>query len=106
MPLQVHGDDGALLKLLAGSVGAVVSLRFVRGSVFEKVLMVIGGSALSYFGTPFVADYLSMTDAEGLVGFMMGLFGMAIITKVYEVIQVINAERIAQKIQDRLGDGK
>lgn len=85
----------SFLKLTAGVAGAVVSLRFVQGSYPERLTMAIGGAALSYFGTTPLADWLQAPKAEGVIGFFIGLFGMAIVAKMYEVIQLIDAKQIA-----------
>lgn len=94
-------EEAAITKMLVGFAGAVVSLRFVQGSLFEKVLMVLGGSFFSFYGAPWVANKLGMHEAEGLVGFLMGLFGMALITKGYEVVQLINASEVVEELRTR-----
>ena len=87
--------DFSIVKLAAGIAGAVVSLRFVQGSLFERTTMAIGGAALSYFGTSPLASWMAAQNAEGVIGFFIGLFGMAIVSKVYEVIQMMDAKQIA-----------
>lgn len=87
--------DFSIAKLAAGIAGSVVSLRFVQGSVLERVFMGIGGAALSYYATTPVSIWAGVRDAEGLVGFLIGLFGMAVMAKVYEVIQLADATKIA-----------
>lgn len=87
--------DFSLAKLAAGVAGSVVSLRFVQGSVLERLFMGIGGAALSYYATTPVSMWVGVKDAEGLVGFLIGLFGMAVMAKIYEAIQVADATKIA-----------
>ena len=60
--------------------------------------MAIGGAALSYFASDPVAVWLNVPQALGLVGFLIGLFGMAIVAKVYEVLQLLDAKQIATDI--------
>lgn len=88
--------DPSLSKLLAGSIGAFISLRFVSGSAIERWTMAIGGAALSYLAATPVAQWLGMSNAEGLVGFLIGLFGMSVAAKVYEGIQGMPAAQMAQ----------
>lgn len=95
---MANENDISLFKLAAGIAGAVVSLRFVQGSYFERVTMALGGAALSYFGTTPLSDWLAAPKAEGVIGFFIGLFGMAIVAKVYEVIQLIDAKQAAVDI--------
>lgn len=91
--------DISTAKLIAGVAGAIVSLRFVQGSALERVSMCVGGAALSYYATTPVAAWVGVPDAEGLVGFLIGLFGMAIMAKVYEGIQASSAGEIIEAIK-------
>lgn len=81
-------------KVGIGMAGAIVSLRWVKGSTKERFLMGFGGCAISFLGTTPVAAWLNMSNAEGLVGFLLGLLGMTIANKVYEVIQSLDASNI------------
>lgn len=87
--------DFSIAKLMAGVCGALVSLRFVQGTAVERACMGVGGAALSYYATTPAAQWANAGDAEGLVGFLIGLFGMAIMSKVYEVILLADAKQIA-----------
>lgn len=91
-------NDLSIAKLISGVAGAVVSMRFVQGTWPEKFFMAIGGSALSYFATTPIADWLGVQRAEGLIGFLVGLFGMAVVSKGYEVIQMIDAKKVASDL--------
>ncbi|VTU32375.1 hypothetical protein H4CHR_02999 [Variovorax sp. PBS-H4] len=84
-------------KLAAGIAGALVSMKFLQGTWPEKLGMAAGGSALSYFATTPIAEWLSTPRAEGLVGFLVGLFGMAIVSKGYEVIQMLDSKEMAKE---------
>ena len=94
--------DFSTAKFVAAVAGAVVSLRFVQGTVVERVFMAIGGAGLSYYATTPAAIWLGMSNAEGLVGFLIGLFGMAIMAKIYEVIQIADAAKIASDAIDAI----
>lgn len=99
--------DPSLSKIIAGVAGAFVSLRFVQGSAMERGSMAVGGAVVSYYATSPAALWMGMTNAEGLVGFLIGLFGMAIIAKVYEAIHALDAPRMAsdtwEAIRGRIG---
>lgn len=92
---MANENDISFIKLAAGIAGAVVSLRFVQGTYLERLTMAVGGAALSYFGTTPLSDWLAAPKAEGVIGFFIGLFGMAIVAKAYEVIQMIDAKQAA-----------
>jgi hypothetical protein len=74
---------------LAGVAGALTSMRFVSGTLFERVLMVIGGAFFAFYATEWVAQWLSLP--EGLTGFLLGLFGMSVLSRVWEWVQSTNA---------------
>lgn len=93
---------GDLLKYGIGLAGSLVSLKFLKDtSRTEKLLLVLGGSILSFVATSPVTDYFKVAHAEGLVGFMLGLFGMALTTKAYEVITLLDSAKIAKWFMDR-----
>lgn len=104
-----HSIDPSLSKIIAGVAGAFVSLRFVQGSALERASMALGGAVVSYYATSPAALWMGMQNAEGLVGFLIGLFGMAIIAKVYEAIHAVDAPRMAadtwDAIRRRIGGG-
>ena len=95
-------QNGDIFKLIAGIAGAIVSLKFVQGTWPERVIMAIGGAALSYFASDNLAKWLNVPEALGLVGFLIGLFGMAIVAKVYEVLQLLDAKQIATDVWETI----
>lgn len=99
---MTDNPDFNLAKLVAGVAGSVVSLRFVQGTILERALMCVGGAAVSYYATTPVAAWVNVPGVEGLVGFLIGLFGMAIVAKAYEAVQTIDAGTVAQNFTDWL----
>ena len=93
MNTDFNFHEVGLVKIISGVVGALVSLKFVQGTWVEKIFMAFGGSCLSYFATSPIARWIDMENTEGLIGFIIGLFGMAIVAKIYELIQVIDAKQ-------------
>lgn len=72
-------------KHLAGPLGALVALLWLTGSWLRKTAMFMAGWALSYYGSPAAAEWLGFS--EGFSGFLLGLFGMSIVDKIFEVWQ-------------------
>lgn len=93
--MQEQLPDFSIAKLAAGLFGSVVSLKFVQGTILERALMCVGGAALSYYASTPVVAWVGLPNIEGLVGFMIGLFGMAVVAKGYEVLQMLDAKTIA-----------
>lgn len=74
----------------AGVAGALVSMRFVAGSITERLVMAAGGAAFSFFASAFVAQKLAIP--EGLAGFLLGLFGMSILSRVWDWLQTASID--------------
>lgn len=105
--MQTPDIDPSFSKYLAGVLGAAFSMKFIQGSLTERLFMACGGSALSYWATTPVAEWVGMPRAEGLVGFLIGLFGMAIIAKVHEAISGVDGQKMLadawEAVTKRLG---
>jgi len=69
-------------KLLPGTVGSLLALGWVDATWPRKVFMGIGGAALSFFVAPAAAAAAGTN--EGLAGFLLGLFGMAVVDKIFK----------------------
>ncbi len=87
-----------LSKLLSSILGGFVSLRFVPGTPWERAFMFVGGCALSYYSTIPLAAWVGGSGLEGLISFLCGLFGMMVVSKVYEVLQLMDAKQIASDV--------
>lgn len=72
----------SLAMKLAGLVGAVVSMGFLKGTLPERAFMALSGAALSFYAAPWAAGLTGLP--EGLTGFLIGFFGMAILSKAWE----------------------
>jgi hypothetical protein len=77
--------DDALITKAAGIAGACISLAYMKGPLYMRLTNAVGGAIVSLYATPWAA--LKTGAPEGLAGFLLGLFGMAIIeaTPVKEV---------------------
>lgn len=85
-----------------GAAGSLVAVPFLKGPWHVRLSMVFGGAALSFYGTNPVAGYLDAQASTGLVGFLIGLFGMAVVSKVYELIESVEAAAIGVAFKDWL----
>jgi hypothetical protein len=99
--MNFNDPDIGWSKLLPATAGTLISMRFVKGTKWERATMALGGIALSYYGTSPAAAYVGMHNAEGLLGFVIGMFGMSLAAKVYETIGAIDAKQLAADIAGR-----
>ena len=97
-PVDVAGEAA---KAAPGIVGALVALRWMPGTPFQRVSAFVGGSAASYYGTDHLVHALEFSP--GFTGFLLGLFGMAIASKVFEAIDSLRLGRRIEKLLDRWG---
>lgn len=88
-------------KAAPGVVGALAALRWMPGTPLQRLSSFIGGSAASYYGTDHIAHALEI--APGFTGFLLGLFGMAIASKVFEAIDGLRLGKRLDKLLDRWG---
>ena len=97
-PVDVAGEAA---KAAPGIVGALVALRWMPGTPFQRVSAFVGGSAASYYGTDHLVHALEFSP--GLTGFLLGLFGMAIASRVFEAIDGLRLGKRLDKLLDRWG---
>jgi len=77
-----------VMKVLPGAAGSFVSMLFIKDTWPRRIAMFLAGGALSYFGTPWAVKFVGL-DA-GFAGFLLGLFGMAIVARVFEAWQTFD----------------
>lgn len=77
--------DPNVTKAAPGAVGALIALHFIRGPTWRhNAIAFLGGCACAWFG---VDNAVRWTGAgAGLSGFVLGLFGMAVVSKLHEAI--------------------
>lgn len=85
-----------------GIIGALVAIPFTQGPLLMRASMFLGGASLSLYGSAPLADALNMRGSIGLAGFVVGLFGMSIAAKVYEVIAAFAAADVSRAVVDWL----
>jgi hypothetical protein len=86
-----------------GVAGSVLALLFLRRPPLMLAGMFLGGCALSFFATPWLTAFMEMgTKGEGLIGFLVGLFGMTTVAKAYDLLEVIEVGQIWRALLDFL----
>jgi hypothetical protein len=88
------GDfDFPLTKFLSATAGAAISMLKWPGTVVEKITMGIAGVAISYVMSEWVAEKTGLP--AGVTGFLLGLFGMMIVGKLWEMLAALDAKAMA-----------
>jgi hypothetical protein len=84
-----------------GVAGSVLALLFLRRPPLMLAGMFLGGCVLSYFATPWLTAFMEMGEkGEGLIGFLVGLFGMTTVAKTYDLLEVIEVGQIWRALLD------
>jgi len=91
----------AILAKLSGVAGAALSLAYMKGPPLERITNAVGGALVSLYTSGWLSTKTSMP--EGLTGFLMGLFGMAICAKGWELIQTVPLGDVWAGILQKLG---
>jgi hypothetical protein len=99
--MQQNDVPPEIIKALPGTLGAIVALRWIVGSPAQRVASVLGGASASYYGAHHVSGMLGTDD--GFAGFLVGLFGMAVASKCFEAIQVMNIPGALEKFLRKWG---
>lgn len=71
-----------ITKAVPGIAGSLVSMLFIKDVWPRRVAMFAAGAALSIFGTPWASRVTGLDI--GFAGFVLGLFGMAIVAKLFQ----------------------
>lgn len=90
----------AVAAKLAGVAGAMVSMRFLHGTWPERLSLAVSGALLSYYLAPHISERLSLP--EGLTGFLVGMFGMAVASRAWEAVQAFPIAALWQAVIDRV----
>lgn len=95
MPLDIPPEAR---DAVPGVMGALVAIPFTQGPLFMRLSMFVGGVSLSKWGTQPLVESLGVTSSVGLIGFILGLFGMSIAAKVYEAIGSFRASEVGEAV--------
>lgn len=69
---------------LTGPLGAAAALYWFKGRGWRKLFAFVFGSSLALICSPYLAKWSGME--QGLAGFLLGLFGMAVVSKAYKAL--------------------
>jgi hypothetical protein len=75
-------DHPEVARFLPGVAGALVSMIFIREHWLRRLAMFAAGAALAIYGTPWAARVSNLDP--GFAGFLLGMFGMALVAKVFD----------------------
>jgi len=71
-----------ILKGLPGAAGSFVSMLFLNETWPRRIGLFVAGALLAYYGTPGAVKWTGLDT--GFAGFLLGLFGMAVVAKAFD----------------------
>lgn len=80
-------------QVAPGVIGALVALRWIGGTPWQLVSSFLGGACGAFYGTPHAVVWFG-TNA-GLSGFLLGLFGMAVASRIFDLIARLDMDGLA-----------
>ncbi len=86
---------------VAGAAGSVASLKFIPGRWYEKLGMVLGGIVAARYLTYPLIDVFGLQHSEtdeGALAFLVGLFSMAVVNKLFEALSAVNSASIVEMV--------
>lgn len=84
MPIDIPPE---VRDLAPGGIGSAIAAFFMHGTPWpQRIAMALGGTAAAFYTTKPIAVYFGFVDAQGAIGFILGLFAMGLIRKTWEAI--------------------
>jgi hypothetical protein len=74
---------------LGGPFGGLIAMLFLQDPWPRRVAMAAAACPLSWYGAPMLVEWLPLMN-EGLAGFLLGLFGMSIVSKIFDAWQGVS----------------
>jgi hypothetical protein len=87
-------------QIAPGAVGGIVAMLSAGGGVRQMLTAFAGGAGMSYYGAEHAAGWLGVNP--GFAGFLLGLFGMAIAARVFDLIAAVPASQIIRAALKRI----
>jgi hypothetical protein len=96
---MIDGSD--VSRHAPGVLGSLAALLWIKDTWPRRMGYVLAGSAASHYASPYAALLLN-TD-QGLAGFLIGLFSMAVAAKCFETIESVKAAEMFDRLLKRWG---
>ena len=89
--------------IVAGTFGAAVSMAVIKGPIWYRLSLFLGGLLSAAFVTPLIVTSLQLDKSENAVAFLVGMFGMSIASAVIRTIQEINFDTLMAQLKSWVG---
>lgn len=90
-----------VIKAAPGVIASAVSIWWLPGTRLQRAASFVGGASLSYYGSEWLAAQAGTHN--GLAAWLLGMFGMACVHKLFEALRDLNIGMRLGKLLDRWG---
>lgn len=92
-----------LAKAAPGVAGSLIAMWRLQGiTMWQRIWSFLGGCASSYYLPPLVHD-LFPGSSENVIAFVIGLFSMAVIAKIFETIDELKPIKLLNEALKKRG---
>lgn len=84
-----------------GFLGSVAAMLFIKDTWPRRVGYMLAGVAASHYASGAVAAATRLD--EGLAGFLVGLFSMAVAAKLFEALETLKSADLIERLMKRVG---
>lgn len=89
--------------LVAGGFGAVVSLAFIQGPLWYRMVLFMGGLFSSVYVTPIINAWIGLSADSYGMAFVVGLFSMSLSARIIQAVQQADFQAINEGLRSWLG---
>lgn len=90
-------------SIIAGTFGAAVSMAVIKGPIWYRFCLFLGGLVAAAFVTPLLVDTFDLSKSENAVAFLVGMFGMSIAAAIIRTVQDVNFDSLSAQLRAWFG---
>lgn len=94
----------AKAKMVAGFLGALLALAWIKGPFVYRGALFVGGWAASIYVTPILNHAFELETAG--MEFLVGIFSMSTVAAVFRTMEQVDFAGITQALKDFFRGGK
>ena len=98
---MMHLNIESITEYLSGVAGSLIALIFLKPPLVQLIGYLAGGILVSYYLSPAIAEWM---DAPlSTTGFIVGLFAMAVLAKLFHMIELMDVKDLFSRLLKRIG---
>lgn len=94
----------AKAKLIAGFLGSIVAMAWIKGTIYYRATLFFGGLAAAIYVTPHI-NALFEIEREGME-FLVGVFSMSTAAAIFRTLEQVDFAGIMEAMKQFFSRGK